>query len=374
MILLVIFITCALLIISLTMLSNVFFFPRLKSITTPQNPPLVSILVPARNEAAVIGQTVFNLLHQDHPNLEIIVLDDQSTDQTTDVALKAGAGDKRLRIINGIPLPQGWLGKNWACHQLGQAASGDILIFTDADVLWNPGALIALMSLMEKERADLLTVWPTQITQSWGERLVVPLMALVILGYLPILAVHYTRWSAFSAANGQCLAFRREAYERAGGHASVKDNIVEDVALAKRIKSQGLHLRMADGAGLIACRMYQDWPGVRDGFAKNILAGHGDSVLFLAVSTVFHWLVFIFPWLWLFLGGGIWALSLIILGIGVRMLSAVFTRQRISDALLLPLSVILMTVIAGQSVYWRWRCGGPRWKGRTIRRGEALHE
>lgn len=374
MIFLVLFVTCALLIIILTALSNALFFPRLKPAIHSTNSLSVSVLIPARNESAVIGQTLSNLLQQDYSPLEIIVLDDHSTDKTSELALEVGAGDSRLRVINGEVLPQGWLGKNWACHQLAQAASGEILIFTDADVIWNPGALSVLITLMEREQADLLTVWPTQNTQGWGERLVVPLIALAILGYLPILAVHYTPWSAFSAANGQCLVFRRAAYEHIGGHASVRDKIVEDVTLAKRVKSQGLRLRMADGSGLITCRMYQDWPSVRDGFAKNILAGHGDSVLLLGISTIFHWLIFIFPWLWLLLGGGFWALLLIMLGVGVRMLSAVVTRQRIYDALLLPLSVILMTVIAGESVYWRWRYGGPRWKGRTITQGKALHE
>ncbi len=381
-------ITLALIIIVLTAILNVLTFPRLRSAQTPAvsaDKPLVSILIPARNEAQVITRTIRSLLAQHYPNFEIILLDDQSTDGTADIAAQAGAGDSRLRIISGAPLPEGWLGKNWACQQLSQAAGGDYLIFTDADVYWSADALAAVMALAGQTRADLLTVWPTQDTVSAGERLVVPLMALAILGYLPLLGVHHLPWAIFAAANGQCMAFRRAAYNRVGGHAAVRDQIVEDVAFARRVKQAGLRLRMADGAGQICCRMYHDWPGVRAGFSKNILAGHGGSVTFLAVSTLFHWLIFVFPWAWLlvslFTGAGLmWPLALIALGVGVRLLTAVATRQRALDALWLPFSVVLITIIAAQSVWWQYH-GGPRWKGRVIASQpptattvQALHE
>lgn len=362
--LLALFVTAALLIMGLTAVSNLLFFPRLRrQPEPPADAPLVSLLVPARNEAAVIGGTVRGLLAQRYPHLELIVLDDHSTDETAVLAQAAAAGDERLTVLNGRSLPPGWLGKNWACHQLAEAAQGDILIFTDADVRWGPDALPALLAQLDG--AAMATVWPTQETHTWGERLVVPLMALAILCYLPILPVHYAPWPAFAAANGQCLALRTAAYAQIGGHAAVRDNIVEDVALARLVKRAGLRLRMVDGNRLIGCRMYPDWPAVRDGFAKNILAGHGNSVPFLLVSTLFHWLVFLFPWVWWLLTGSWWAFGLVVAGIGLRGVTAVFTRQRPHDALLMPLSVLLMTRIAAQSILWRYR-GGPRWKGRVI--------
>jgi chlorobactene glucosyltransferase len=325
---------------------------------------------------------VKTLLKQTRPPDEIIVLDDNSEDGTAEAALAAADGDSRLRVLAGAPLPEGWLGKNWACHQLAQAAQGDLLIFTDADVVWIPGALAALMERAQDSRADLLTVWPTQLTDTWSERLIVPLMALAVLGYLPLPLAHHTSFAAAAAANGQCMAFRRRAYDLIGGHKSVRGQIVEDVALARRIKRAGLRLRMADGAGMIACRMYRDWPSVRDGFGKNILAGHGDSLVFLGISTTFHWLAFVFPWLWLLvnpagLDGWPWLpFALIALGVGARIITAAATRQRLLDALLMPVSVVLMTMIVGRAVWWRLRYGGPRWKGRTIVPGVpggALH-
>ena len=374
------FISLALLILALTVVSNLLFFPRLRVGRRDLGPvrvspdregprrqmmPAVSVLIPARNEASVIGRTVSQLLAQDYPHLDVHLLDDQSDDGTADVARSAAAHDARFHLHSGQPLPPGWLGKNWACHQLAQKAEGDILVFLDADVQCQPTAIRALVDLLENELSAAATVWPTQVTVTWGERLVVPLMAWAILAYLPILPVHYTNWSAFAAANGQCLAIRRIPYQTIGGHSAVRDNVVEDVALARRIKQHNFRLRMADGAGLIACRMYQNWAQVRAGFAKNILIGHGNSVPFLALSTLFHWLVFLLPWLWWLAGGGLWPLTLALVGLLLRGLTAWFTRQRVLDALFLPVSVVLMTVIAGQSVWWRVR-GRGEWKGRKL--------
>ena len=404
------FITAALIVITLIMVVNVVTFPRLRhltpqpplhnmergcamrgdtsassvgaqhsapllsSLTTDQKSTHVSMLIPARNEAAVIGDTVRALLAQQDVDLEVIVLDDQSDDGTANLARAAAANDARLQVINGEPLPKGWLGKNWACHQLAQAATGQVLIFTDADVCWHPGALAALLDEMRRSGADLLSIWPTQQTETWGERLVVPLMALVIFGYLPSPLVHHTRWAAFAAANGQCLAFRRAAYEAISGHESVADQIVEDITLARRIKRRGLRLRMVDGNKLIVCRMYRDWRSVREGYAKNVIAGYGGHVSLLLLATVFHWLVFLAPWLWLLAGRALvevpnellWPLALVSLGVGVRALSAVATHQRIIDALWMPVSVLLMTAIAAHAIWMQWRYGGPQWKGRLL--------
>lgn len=355
--------------------TNALLFPRLRLRPEPAPAPFVSILIPARNEAALIGPTVRGLLDQAYPGFELIVLDDNSNDSTAETCRAAGNGDARLKVLSGSPLPGGWLGKNWACHQLAQAARGERLVFTDADVQWAPGALSALVAEMEQADAGLLTVWPTQETVTWGERLVIPLMALVIVAYLPVPLVHYSPWPAFAAANGQCMAFRRRAYDLVGGHAAVKDKIIEDITLARRIKKAVQRLHLVDGAGLVNCRMYRDWPAVRAGYAKNILAGYGDRVSFLLLATVFHWLLFLAPWLWLGLGWlkpdlpgwPWWPLVLAGLGVGLRMLSAAVTRQRLLDALFLPVSVLLMTRIAFQAIWWRWRYGGPVWKGRVIR-------
>jgi chlorobactene glucosyltransferase len=291
-----------------------------------------------------------------------LILDDCSSDNTAAIALQAAHGDPRLHIVRGKSLPEDWTGKNWACHQLAQAARGDILIFTDADVRWEPSGLAAIVTEMQNTRADLLTVWPTQLSRTWAERLIVPLMGFATIAYLPILAVHHLPWSVFSAAIGQCLAFRREAYEFIGGHKAIRDVLVEDMALARAIKRAKLRLRGADGAGMVSTRMYSGWPEVRDGYAKNILGGHGDSLILLCLSIIFHWSLFVFPWVW-FIFQPIQGAILCSLGILIRALTAGVTHQRVQDAPLLPISVALLTVITWRALLWHFT-GGPRWKGR----------
>jgi chlorobactene glucosyltransferase len=380
----ILFITAALIVISLITLSNLLLFPRLERAaahgSTPEDAfPRVSILIPARDEAEVIGETVARLLAQDYPDFEVVVLDDDSQDGTAMVARRAGSDSARLRIIAGEPLPEGWAGKNWACQQMAGIASGDYLIFTDADVQWKPDALRALMREALRTRADLLTVWPTQQAITWSERLCVPLMALVVIGYLPVIGAHHLPLAVFGAANGQCMIWRRGAYQALGGHWAVRDNVLEDVTLARMVKGRGYRLRMVDGNRLITCRMYTGWDEVRDGFAKNILQGYGGSAPLLALATIFHLLIFVFPWLWLAFGWAfpalagwpLWPLALITLGLTIRAATAAFTRQRVIDALSLPLATLLMTRIALQSVWWQHTHGGPRWKGRVIRRNDG---
>jgi chlorobactene glucosyltransferase len=367
------FVGVTLVIMAVIVTLNTLTFTRLER-WRPMESPFVSILVPARDEAQVIGQTVRQLLAQDYPNFELIILDDQSSDCTGAVAVQAANGDSRLRIIQGALLPVGWLGKNWACQQLAGQARGELLVFSDADVGWGSGALSALVGAMQARKAGVFTVWPTQVCEGWAERLVVPLMMLAVLAYLPELGARYLPFVSLAAANGQCLAFRRKAYQRLGGHAAVRAKVVEDVAFARLAKRTGLRVVMALGSNQITCRMYHSWAEVRQGFGKNILAGHGDWPGFLVASTIFHWLIFLGPWMWLFLGwelalgsGWPWSpLSLIALGLGIRAITAAITRQRVGDALLMPFSVIMMSVVAAQALIWHFT-GGPYWKGRLAR-------
>ncbi len=369
--LLLIVISIALAGMALILLSNWWAFPRLKDSTASVGEVKASLLIPARNEAGAIGATIEGLLRQTYTDFELLILDDHSEDSTGSGAKAAAEGDTRLTVLDGKAIPPGWLAKSWACQQLAAKARGDVLIFSDADVRWSSGALAALLDEFERSGADMLAVMPTQRTVSWAERLCVPLMALAIHAYLPVVAVHRTPFRLLAAANGQCIAFKRAAYERLGGHTVVRDNIVEDVGLARRVKGMGLRLRMVEADGLISCRMYCDWRSVRGGYAKNILAGFGGAAGLLA-GTVFHWLIFLVPWALLglgFVGSEIpghpwWTLLLVTAGLSVRSLTALRTRQRVGDGLLLPVSVVLMTCIAAQSLWWHWRFGGPLWKGR----------
>jgi chlorobactene glucosyltransferase len=368
MTLVLLFALIALLIFSLTLLSNLFVFPRLRPAPRSLTSLKVAILIPARNEASVISHTVRAFLHQDYPHFELLILDDHSSDGTIELVRSAAQADPRIKVLQGADLPAGWMGKPYACHQLAQATRADWLIFTDADTQWSPSALSALLYQLQHTQADLLTVWPRQITVTWSERVVVPLMMMVIMAYLPIIMTHYSPFATFSAANGQCMAWRRSLYERIGGHTLVANNVLDDVTLARSAKRAGARLRMVTGDSQIACRMYNDWNTVRDGFAKNILAGYGNSIVALLLASVFHWVVFLLPYALLWSPDASTtqlALACLVLGLLIRAISAVYTRQRWLDALSLPLGVLLMTRIAFQALAWRFRRQAT-WKGRRI--------
>ena len=353
---------------------NLLTFPRLK----PGNPAeeiRVSILIPARNEAERIGRILRSLLDQEYPFLEIIVLDDGSEDETVSVALDAGGADPRFRLIEGEPLPSGWLGKNWACHQLAEQANGDLLIFTDADVLWHPAGLGAVLYLLQTRSADLLTIWPTQKVETLAERLVVPLMMFALLAYLPEFLVRFTPFPALAAANGQCLVFRRALYEQVGGHRAVRGEIVEDVKLARQSKRHGARLVMGLGHGLIQTHMYRGWHAVKLGFGKNILAGYEGQPLLLVGATFLHLFLFVAPWVALVVGLVppfnqsvlILASGAVLLGILVRGVTAWTSGADISDAVWMPVSVTMMTLVAIQALRWHFSPSGPQWKGRSLR-------
>ncbi len=302
-----------------------------------------------------------------------------SSDGTFELIQDRALSNSKLRALRGTTLPSGWIGKNWACQQLSEHSQADILVFTDADVDWKPDALTNLISLMMAQSetrpgADCLTVWPTQRTVGLAERLVVPMMMFTIIAYLPELAVRKIPWPIFAAANGQCLAFRRNTYEQIGGHRAVRQQVIEDVGLAWEVKRRGFRLVMSLGDNLISGRMYHNWQEVRAGFAKNILAGHGGSPALLLLSTLFHWVLFVVPYFWLAIGlilnirngGLVIPLAMVGLGVGARALSASVSGNRMQDALLMPVSVVMLTIIGGISVWWHYHDGGPQWKGRRI--------
>lgn len=369
------FIFCALSVMLAIALTNLFVFPQLSdyiSVVRQAKQP-VSILIPARDEAARLPEVIRSLLAQDYPCFEVIVLDDNSCDGTCEAGRNVALDDERLKCVIGKPLPKGWVGKSWACHQLAELAAFDCLLFTDADVVWRPGALQAVMNAFSERKPGLLTVWPTQRTVTWCERLVVPLMAFAIHAYLPAWLAHRSPYPIAAAANGQCMVFSRASYELAGGHASVRGSVLEDVLLARQVKADGDKLWMVEGDGLIVCRMYVGCGGVVDGYTKNILAGHGSMPAALVASGVFHIAVFVAPSLWL-LSGIVWPsygwpvvpLLLYLFGVSVRAVTAHNSHQRIFDSFLMPLSALGMTYIAVRALLAHYRFGGPEWKGRRI--------
>ncbi len=338
------------------LVANTRSFPVLAAPSRATPRPRTSLLVPARDEAMRLPQTLPGLLAQ--PADEILVLDDGSSDGTADVV--RSFDDPRLRLLTGAPRPEGWIGKNWACHQLAAAATGDLLVYLDADVTLRPGALDAVWAQVRRQRADVFSVFPRQQTGTLGERLLVPLIDENLLAFLPHQLLDLPIPAA-AVANGQLLAFRRNAYDRLGGHAAVAGQIVEDLALAQLARRSGLKLGLALGGDLVSTRMYDGYPGTVRGMGKSMRAAHGGSDTLLAASAAWHLTAYTLPWLrWNH--GPAWRLAAV-LGLAERVLSNAKTgRGAYAEAALVP-----FTAPAALPVYALALRRTAVWKGRRYR-------
>jgi GT2 family glycosyltransferase len=342
-----------------TLAVNLVAFPTLRR--PPSGAALasrVSLLVPARDEAVNLCTTLPQL--QAQPAAEILVLDDGSQDATAAVVRQVAAGDRRIRLIEGRPLPPGWIGKPWACHQLSLAATGDVLVFCDADVSLARGALAAILAEFERQRADVFSVFPRQRTVRMGERLLVPLIDDVLLCFLPhrLLEVPIP---AAATANGQLIAFRRTAYDRLGGHRGVRTAVVEDVRLALRSRFAGMRLGLALGGPLVHTRMYVGYAASVTGFGKSMRAAHGDSRVLLAATAGWHLLVYTAPWLrWRGPQRTLWATAAA-LGLAERIgLNAKTGRGDWWECALVPFTPLAAVPAYALAVRRR-----RQWKGRT---------
>jgi len=285
-------------VLTIITICNLFYLRNLKSYQTTDKMPFVSILVPARNEEDSIGNCIKSLLAQDYENFEVIVMDDDSTDSTLQVLLSLASGNSRLKIEQGTPLPSGWLGKHWACQQLSQKATGELLLFTDADTIHRPQMLRQAVSAMNEEKADLISALPEQIMISFAEKLVMPFSYWSIMAFLPLGIAYRSRKSILSSATGQFMLFRRPAYDQIGGFAAIKHHVVDDVELCKRVRMQGLRWRLLDGKNAYQVRQYKSFRELYEGHTKNLFAGFANNVT--VFSLVWLWLVIVF---WLPLAG-----------------------------------------------------------------------
>ena len=255
-----------------TAVANYFTVRRFDQYPEAGEFPFVSVLVPARNEAINIETCVTSLLAQDYPAFEVIVLNDNSTDDTARVLASLAPTDDHLRVLKGSPLPEGWLGKHWACHQLDQAARGELILFTDADTRHAPDMLRASVSAFIAEKADLLTAFPHEEVVSWGERLLVPVIGFGIFTFIPIWLVQKLRWPALSITIGQFMLFRRSSYDAVGGYEAEKMEVVDDLCLGRRIITSGREWRLLNGTRHVSCRMYRGFWEAVGGFSKSLFA------------------------------------------------------------------------------------------------------
>lgn len=336
----------------------------------------VSVLVPARNEAHRIAPCLNSLLAQRGlPRLEVIVLDDESTDDTAGRVRAVCGQDPRVRLLSGRPLPAGWLGKPHACRQLADAATpaSRILIFMDADVRLTPHALVSLVIEARRRRAGLLACHLSLKAVTPTERLFQPMTAWFWLGFLPLRAMQRLPAPHLASAEGQLMVFDREAYERAGGHSTVRQEVLEDNAIARAVKAAGGRLALADASALASCRMYGSWRELADGYAKSLCTLAPLSASALAVLGLCF--LYVLPPVAACNGSaaGLLGYALAVAG---RWITARASGDRVwPDILAHPASVLLTGWLLLRS-HLLDRRGARTWKGRSVqpsahRPGEA---
>ncbi len=348
--------------------------PKKYSKITDDALPFVSVLIPARNEELNISQIVNSLLAQDYPSYEIIVLNDSSEDKTGEILSSIQTTHPELKVLNGKTLEKGWTGKCFACKQLYEASKGEHILFTDADTLHNKNSLRDSITIALNRKADMLTLFPKMTMISFAEKLIMPMLWFTVMLLLPFYFVDKKGYIKFSIGIGPFMLFKRSAYEAIGGHTSVKNAIVEDVWLARKIKERGLQLIVEDGQNMLSVRMYRSFKEIWNGFSKNIFAGFGFSSLALFSVNFVYFLLFFLPFMLFFIQVScpfslnlplvLLTLQVLILYISRAVISARFKLGFIST-LLHPFGAISVPVIAINS--WRWIAGGKgaRWKGRT---------
>ena len=342
---------------------NLFTAPVLKRVSQPlDNQNFVSVLIPARNEERNIEKCIKGMLIQDYENIEIIVLDDNSTDNT--FKLVSSFSTSNVKVLMGKELSPDWLGKNWACHQLAQEAKGKYLLFMDADVELMPKVISSAVYELEKSSVTLLSIFPTQIIKSFGEHLIVPLMNWLLLTFLPLKFVYSCSSKAFVAANGQFMLWRKDDYFKIGGHETVKNKVVEDMELARLAKQNKLKVKTMLGGKLVFCRMYKSFNQAYNGFTKNFFAGFLlPSFSFLTI-ILFLLIAFVLPFLFLF--QPVYSFILIAFILITRISVSIVSNQNIFiNVLLHPVQMLFMFWIGIVSII-KFKTKKIVWKQRKL--------
>lgn len=346
-----------------------YAMPRLAPLGPPERRerPSVSVVIAARNEEEDLPDCLDDLLAQDYPGLEILVVDGASTDRSRDVVRSRG---DRVRLIEEPPLPDGWVGKSWGCHVGYTASHGTWILFTDADMRYHPSAVRAAVEWGEQEAADLVSLAAKIEMVGFWERVVLPFYTQVVLTYFRAPRVNRPE-SRAAVANGQFTLVRRTAYERVGGHAAVRAAILEDVRLAQEFRRAGLALRMAWASELLRTRMYRDRHEMFEGLLKNV---HGTrfsalrQAMFLAGLVGFFWLpLVVLPVavLWGLPALAAWGAFLYVALFGKHVGFAVGVGGRWWTGLLFPIAVGYYLVLVGTSLARGMRRRPLVWKGRA---------
>ena len=344
--------------------------------------PRVSAIIPARNEEANIAACVRSLVAQGpalENALEIIVADDGSQDRTAEIAHELAATNPCVKLVSVPTLPEDWLGKAHALHVAVQHAQSEWLLFTDADTRHEPRSLASVIERAEKEKLDLVSFSPRQETRTWWEKAVIPLVFQELARLYPFSRVNDPN-DPIAAANGQYILIRRKVYQELGGHQAVRNEVLEDVELARRAKRAGFRIWFGSGEGVVSARMYRRYPDMWEGWKKNLFPLYNrdrGAIRRAALALSCRYLLPALAGGGLMLAGGVWAS-----GGGVELLGYLawehtrywrklpFEDRNASTALLLPGALLFLLLLwDSTAAHSRYRL--IQWKGRHYRVGSA---
>lgn len=342
---------------------------------SPEPSPLISVLIPARNEEANIRACLDSLLRQDHPNFEILVLDDGSHDRTAAIVAQFAAEDPRVRLLHGQPLPHGWAGKPFACHQLAQEAKGSWLLFTDADTVHAPFGLRYVLNTAIRSRAALISGFPHQRTPSIWHKMAMPLFFyFLLLCSVPFWWLEHSRRPLASVAIGQFLFFSAEEYRNIGGHVAVKSRLTEDVWLGREMARHGHKQLTLDLSPLVSCQMYTEFDTMWQGIIRWLYSVASVSTAALFGIIIVGFLLFLAPFLWLAHGlllsepGFGWQV-LVLLQVVIVLLARYLAGRRFSQptlsTIMHPVGIGFVLVAGLCAIYRRLRGTGVEWKERV---------
>ena len=332
----------------------------------------ISILIPARNEEANIESAVHAALEATNTKVEVIVLDDHSTDRTRELVNRIVNIDDRVRLESAPSLPDGWCGKQHACFRLSEHARYPLMLFVDADVTMSKEAPSRLAAFMDLQKADLVSAFPHQVTETFFEKLLIPLIEFILLGYLPIQIGRYFQHPGFGAGCGQVFLAKKQAYQEVGGHGSIKASMHDGVKLPRAFRLAGFKTDLCAGNSIISCRMYQNAPETWAGLLKNAHEGvaSAGSIIpfsFLLIGSALLPLTLLIP---AFMNVSGFPISIVLITCLLAFLPRALNKFRFNQSwlglLLHPLAIILFLIIQWQS-FTRIRFGKkPTWKGRAV--------
>jgi chlorobactene glucosyltransferase len=334
--------------------------------------PLISILIPARNEEEDIKRCLISLTKQDYSNIEILVLDDNSNDNTAKIVTELSKKDRRIKLYSGGLLKKGWLGKSYACYQLSKYAKGDYFVFTDADSLHFPNSISGAVACLLRYNLDALSVFPKQIMVTMHERMMAPFGHYIILCLMPLYLIRKAKSALFCTAIGQFMLFKKEVYKKIGGHRSIKGEMLEDIKISKRVKRSGYKFMIFDGRSNVYCRMYRNFRGMVKGYSKVLFAVFDYKIYMISVAIILISAIFLFPFLMIPLGILFdWPLVLmevIILQVVIILITKIILSLRFKckaiDIIFHPVAMVYLISIAINSVFSARVGMGIYWKGR----------